>query len=328
MSKELGVLMLQGWVLTDVACSNCPTPLMRSPKGRTPVVMRCVNCEANNAQITATADLDGSHRASSPGGNTSSDTHLSGRSTPPTEISSHLSSPTFAPVLVDTPEMIRRRAQSDRASALIASKMIEGWAMLADECPNPRCYGVPLIRPPSRVRDESPDPRKECVICGTVYISDKDSGQLKVAPGSSTTLPRDAPVPRLQVSVSEPETTPIAQISHKWNAPWARRQVEHRESSSQASSIYEVQEPLNPMPPQTAASLQTIPTDLPVDLPLFSSIGSLNKALGALTKRLDDLTAKVPLPHVEIGEVSQAIDYTATALSKVEELNRLRANRS
>lgn len=32
-----------------------------------------------------------------------------------------------------------------------------GWAMLADECPNVDCYGVPLVRPP---RAGGRDPRK------------------------------------------------------------------------------------------------------------------------------------------------------------------------
>jgi len=39
--------------------------------------------------------------------------------------------------------------------------------MLADECPRRTCYGVPLVRPPNAGREK--DPRKECVVCGTVY---------------------------------------------------------------------------------------------------------------------------------------------------------------
>jgi len=45
--------------------------------------------------------------------------------------------------------------------------------MLADECPNSQCYGVPLVRPP--LSGGGKDPRKECVACGIVYVSEKDS---------------------------------------------------------------------------------------------------------------------------------------------------------
>lgn len=43
----------------------------------------------------------------------------------------------------------RRREQSDRASSEIGKRLLKGWAMLAEECPNTDCYGVPLVRPPS-----------------------------------------------------------------------------------------------------------------------------------------------------------------------------------
>lgn len=88
---------------------------------------------------------------------------MSRASTPPTEISSGLSSPTFA-LPVETAESVRRRQQSDAASAEIGKRLLKvhnviffscaflknlkGWAMLADECPNSRCFGVPLVRPP------------------------------------------------------------------------------------------------------------------------------------------------------------------------------------
>lgn len=82
---------------------------------------------------------------------------MSRSSTPPTDISSALSSPTFAPP-IDTAETLRRRQQSDAASSEIGKRLLKGWAMLADECPNPRCYGVPLVRPP--LAGGGKDPRK------------------------------------------------------------------------------------------------------------------------------------------------------------------------
>ena len=57
-----------------------------------------------------------------------------------------------------TAELLRRRRQSDTASAEIGKRMLKGWAMLADECPNSTCYGIPLVRPPKT--GAGVDPRK------------------------------------------------------------------------------------------------------------------------------------------------------------------------
>ena len=89
--------------------------------------------------------------------NTSSESYTSRTSTPPTEISEAQSSPTFAPP-PETAETRRRREQSDRASSEIGKKLLKGWAMLGEECPNETCYGVPLVRPPKSGIDK--DPRK------------------------------------------------------------------------------------------------------------------------------------------------------------------------
>jgi hypothetical protein len=76
-------------------------------------------------------------------------------STPLTDISSsHPHDEEFV-LPPPTEEMLARRAQSDYASAEIGKKLLQGWAMLADECPNSTCYGVPLLRPPRRLTDGS-----------------------------------------------------------------------------------------------------------------------------------------------------------------------------
>lgn len=90
----------------------------------------------------------------------SSSNHSAGASTPPTEVSNPPESPQFMPVL-DTEDIRRRREQSDRASREIGVRLLQGWAMLADECPGLTCYGVPLVRPPKVGSDK--DPRKVCL---------------------------------------------------------------------------------------------------------------------------------------------------------------------
>ncbi|KAG1892557.1 hypothetical protein F4604DRAFT_1913276 [Suillus subluteus] len=152
-SSKLGEYMIKGWVLTDTTCPSpaCRgVPLMRSPNNGSPVTHFCVNC--NGPQQSTSTQSNSSSTDSS-----STYESNSRPSTPPTELSSGLSSPTFAPP-IDTEETIRRRQQSDQASAEIGKRLLKGWAMLGEECPNIRCYGVPLVRPPKG--GEERDPRK------------------------------------------------------------------------------------------------------------------------------------------------------------------------
>jgi len=131
---------------------------MRSPTGQIPVVHFCVSCDGDPPQVPAQSSA---HRSSSQVSNTTTvstrRTPASRTSTPPTDISSDMDSPPLHPI-VDTAAILRRRQQSDRASAEIGNRLLNGWAMLADECPNPECYGVPLVRPPKLGGGQ--DPRK------------------------------------------------------------------------------------------------------------------------------------------------------------------------
>jgi hypothetical protein len=88
---------------------------------------------------------------------------------------------------VETEESRRRREQSDEASAAIGQRLLkvdegsngfgsiiqhfwdlfQGWAMLADECPNARCFGVPLVRPPKAGGEK--DPRKVPSMCFLLF---------------------------------------------------------------------------------------------------------------------------------------------------------------
>jgi len=102
----------------------------------------------------------------------SSAAHLSRSSTPPTEFSEALGSIHGDFELPpETDEMRQRREQSDRASSEIGKRLLQGWTMLGDECPNNSCYGVPLVQPRTT---GATDHRKECVICGATYKTELD----------------------------------------------------------------------------------------------------------------------------------------------------------
>jgi hypothetical protein len=143
---------------------------MRSPQGCAPVIQFCANCDrdpsgsrtspvpsTSEAEDTPTLMRRTTRSSSISAESLALSSNHSRSSTPATEVSSALSSPTFAPPL-ETEESRRRRQQSDAASSEIGKRLLKGWAMLADECPNPRCYGIPLVRPPKT--GMSKDPRK------------------------------------------------------------------------------------------------------------------------------------------------------------------------
>ena len=100
-----------------------------------------------------------SQQPSSPG--LTSSTHYSKSSTPPTE--DLPSSPTFD-MPAETEDSIRRRQQSDAASIEIGRRLLRGWAMLGDECPNSTCYGIPLVRPPKVGQEKDPRKVRSCSV--------------------------------------------------------------------------------------------------------------------------------------------------------------------
>ncbi|EAU84716.2 hypothetical protein CC1G_00235 [Coprinopsis cinerea okayama7 len=132
----------------------------------------------------------------------------------------------------ETEESRRRREQSDRASAELGRRLLQGWAMLGEECPNSTCYGVPLMRPPNQGEEMSPNKvgippiwnecdlyqvllLQECVICCNVYITETGPGgerlillnppKNETASSSSSTL---AQLPTQQVIPRDPVCVP------------------------------------------------------------------------------------------------------------------------
>lgn len=107
--------------------------------------------------------------------------------TPPTPHSRFETPPPLPPALptLDVQVHNARKAQTDRASALLAQNMLQGWTLLGEECSNESCNSVPLMRrPPFKLpkkdgEDNAPvtklvDPRRHCVICQRDYVREGD----------------------------------------------------------------------------------------------------------------------------------------------------------
>ncbi|KAF8076302.1 hypothetical protein FPV67DRAFT_409706 [Lyophyllum atratum] len=301
-SGRLGEYMLKGWVLTDQSCTSlgCSVPLMRSPSGRTPVVLFCANCDDTPGAPRPMPTVNTSDSAAS---SVTSESNVSRSSTPPTELSSALSSPVFAPP-AETEESRRRRQQSDIASAEIGKRLLKGWAMLGDECPNTRCYGVPLVRPPMAGGEKSP--RKDCVICGGAYVTEADwAGRERLVPAISNALP--------------PQTASAPSVStapEKSQAPYEA-----------PNDIIPPQEPISSIPTTASISALSAHPDKPLtggcrpDQVLEESSLALQASLHALSARLRTLSASQAATDLSsIGLTADAISKVTQALTHVRQL--------
>ncbi|KAI0751325.1 hypothetical protein C8Q80DRAFT_1156652 [Daedaleopsis nitida] len=303
-SSRLGEYMLKGWVLTDRICTKCAkVPLMRSPPSASTEVHFCVNCDpapsTGNAATTApplssraaprpSAPQDGYSISS-----TSNSSVLSRSSTPPTEVSNAPSSPPFAPIM-DTAELLRRRRQSDAASAEIGKRMLKGWAMLADECPSPDCYGIPLVRPPKA--GTTVDPKKECVICGVVYVDEKNSfGQDSLVPIHPASSP--AATYRAPTSPSLPAFIKKGKGRASEIAPLP------------TSAIHQTKQPraAAPSASSTSSALET-------------TVQSLEQTLVALSERLNSYASSPIIDPAPIGQTADAISKVTQALTQIKQL--------
>ncbi|KAJ2549572.1 hypothetical protein EV175_004397 [Coemansia sp. RSA 1933] len=161
---RLSRLMLKRWSMLADLCTadGCSAPLMRDPAtGNT----KCVWHDAKELfpddltqaelepidGITATAEAV-----------PKTDEKLSVETEKPTTASS---SPD------DEEQMIRRsrrerREQGDRASQLIAKRLLQGWKMIDHPCPNSECHSVPLV--------QDRDGVQFCVICQQRYMHEAD----------------------------------------------------------------------------------------------------------------------------------------------------------
>ncbi|CAL1702179.1 unnamed protein product [Somion occarium] len=326
-SPKLGEYMLKGWILTDDICQTCrKIPLMRSPAAHSPESYYCACCDSIRSRIQEATNSAHSASSSSVNSSMSSGTHISRPSTPPTEVSSVFSSPVFAPV--DTEEVMRRRQQSDLASSEIGKRMLKGWAMLADECPNSECYGIPLIRPPKTGSER--DPRKECVICHTVYVDQTDeNGLVRLVSTEATSAPlagpssRPVPAPSdrpAQSSVSrgqDMETiTSIGEIPDLQSStvpPWrdSQSKIPSSSKSKLVSSSHNGSASSGTTLQPTSATLAT----------LEGTARALESSLRVLTERINLLSQASVVNPTSIGQTADAIYKVSLALQQVKQLH-------
>ncbi|KAF9171646.1 hypothetical protein BGX21_006266 [Mortierella sp. AD011] len=182
----------------------------------------------------------------------------------------------FRPNEEEIKERESKRAQSDRASKLIGQKMLQGWTMLQDPCPNASCHGVPLLR--------SREKKEYCVVCENYFQREQDleHGKYTIV-SSDTTLPPTSPVAPASSNTVSPPPQPQAPES----------------SSVPPQSI---SPPINPL--QRNASISVSP-NMKANSPISSP--SMGRSQRELLGRVSNPIALPPAVSPSFTMVSQQI---------------------
>ncbi|TPX32983.1 hypothetical protein SmJEL517_g04032 [Synchytrium microbalum] len=207
--KLIGDYLLQGWVLTDDKCKSnwqngCSMPSMRARDGSRYI---CVLCDdprnpwppagaIQQASVDALVNILPAVDAMT---GVNDDSSIGDEDLGLTETGNLMnglqSNNTVVEANMPTDEERRsRREQVDRATRLLGQRLLQGWTMLQDECPNPACPGIPLVQNRQR--------HKYCVLCERSYISEQD------LPPPVVPVPLSSPG-HIAIAAEAPSVSPI-----------------------------------------------------------------------------------------------------------------------
>ncbi|KAF8975530.1 hypothetical protein BDQ17DRAFT_1441479 [Cyathus striatus] len=171
--------------------------------------------------------------------------------------------------------------------------------MLADECPNLDCYGVPLVRRPKAGGEK--DPRKECVICESIYLTEVDwAGREQLIP-ESLQIPRAIPENTTSAVRSHTISEPSATVLPKTALAIESLAVEQTETKVTA----------------TSASTKLVASPLGA---LDESVNALRACVHALSTKLNVLSSLGALDTTAIANTADAISKVTQALTHVRQL--------
>ncbi|QRV76265.1 hypothetical protein RhiJN_04280 [Ceratobasidium sp. AG-Ba] len=209
-----------------------------------------------------------------------------------------------------TPETLRRRAQSDRASSEIGARMLKGWAMLSEECMNDDCWAIPLVRPPRARPGAQPDPRKECVVCGRIYTTN-ENGELVL---------QSSPAGQSLSSSRRPEETAAA-------TPNNTTETEVRDVPRELFSHVRVPAPApapvsaNSLPSAPTASFSPMPQQPVSSTSFISATGALQGALDSLSHRLTQVTMAPNMDVRQVKDTAEAMEAVMRTLHTARQIS-------
>eukprot|EP00164_Ancoracysta_twista_P012921 GFYU01020440.1.p1 GENE.GFYU01020440.1~~GFYU01020440.1.p1 ORF type:complete len:333 (+),score=94.56 GFYU01020440.1:158-1156(+) len=153
--NQLSKKLLEGWTLLSDSCPNttCNVPLIMNKAKE----IYCINCDKY-------CERDGDSMKYSLNQPTTGQTPAPAQA--PAPVATAPASVVAPPAVSSSPKKQNDSgSRSDSSSALIAQKLLQGWTLLNDYCPNPDC-SVPLVR--------NKEGQMSCVSCGNRVIKEED----------------------------------------------------------------------------------------------------------------------------------------------------------
>lgn len=206
-----------------------------------------------------------------------------------------------------------RRQQSDAASREIGTMLLQGWALLGDDCPNTNCLGIPLMRPPAA----SKDLRKFCVVCRQYYGDDNRPSAQQPAQQPSTSSPaqtqqEEAPEPAKPARRRFDNAAIQNSRRHAVHAATAPSTVDNTNYENALATAK------NTTVPTTIASKSLVSTD--TSDTWSRSSAALEQAALRLTQQLENYTANsvVPVDPQAIGHIADALVKLSSAYSTLK----------
>ncbi|KAJ1336870.1 hypothetical protein BSLG_006634 [Batrachochytrium salamandrivorans] len=192
-SRRIGTYMLSGWVLMDDMCPNrgCGLPIFRD-KDRTKTI--CCMCDDPVSPLPPVRDVPakdvGTHALATPSPLSQEIVDVASVNTPESIVLTKEEEKELMDTLEESykvesySERNHHHEQSEKASQLIGQKMLQGWTMMQDACPN--CLEIPLVRNRQK--------QYMCVICGRTASSISGLKGLPIEQSTITPVPEECAV--------------------------------------------------------------------------------------------------------------------------------------
>ncbi|KAJ1980546.1 hypothetical protein H4R34_002417 [Dimargaris verticillata] len=303
-TTALSQYMLKGWVLTDTECPNgCGVPLVRTKDNSQSV---CVRCAAAPTQTNRETDhyRPTGHSARSREAELKPEPERSTMAQPRRgslgDGAGSTSSLSPKPEALDA--AAARRAKSDEIAQLISDRLLAGWTLLGEYCPNPTCETTPLIRLRKGPR--------YCVSCESTILTEAEYNAQRAASHAKGDTPQPQRPPSPPLARSSGASHQLL-LPSRPKTPAASPTVKPRELAATAL-------PTSPL-------IHTSTTDQPklsdAQAAVHVAIAAISRRLAYLAQTLDHTTdtGAIAASAAAMTECARALEQLTLALRRLRD---------
>ncbi|GAM25268.1 hypothetical protein SAMD00019534_084430 [Acytostelium subglobosum LB1] len=213
----------------------------------------------------------------------------------------------------------KRMKKSDEVSAIMGQKLLMGWALLGDECPNNECSGTPLMRDREKMY--------HCVSCEASAMSVEQ--MFKAVQTKEIKKQQDQAQSQAQSQIQEvtPTKEPKLKRQKKVVDPEPMQLPAHQQHVVPDNCCNTLAGASSSSPLSTSTSLSTTPhkaTTAPL-APAASTRPNINN--NNVVKRMDTSSSSSSSSHQELNEMPDVVDRALqTLLHKLSEAESRLAN--